>query len=160
MPFDVGWEEMVVVLIVVMMIFGPGRLPEFARTLGRFIREVRKMTSEVTGPLNELLNESLEPPVPPTIAQEPSGPPPNICPSCGAHNISEKTECGLCGTPLNPPVRSANALVEVSEAAETVPAGAELAIALAMSAETRPSDDRAEEPASPSQDAVEEPPSI
>jgi TatA/E family protein of Tat protein translocase len=105
MPFDIGWEEMILILVVVVFIFGPDKLPEFARTLGRFVREIRRMSAEFTEPLNELMAEP--PPEPEPVA--PPGPPENICPACGSRNISDKTECGLCGTKLDPPALRARA---------------------------------------------------
>jgi sec-independent protein translocase protein TatA len=119
MPFDIGWEEMVMILFVVLLVFGPGRLPEFGRTLGRILREVRKATDEIRQPLNELLYEDLQTAPPPP----PAGPPENICPACGARNISEKTECGLCGTALNPPALQNRAAAAPADG--EAPAGAE-----------------------------------
>jgi sec-independent protein translocase protein TatB len=39
--FGVGLPEMLVILVVAIMIFGPDRIPEFARQAGRMIRQVR-----------------------------------------------------------------------------------------------------------------------
>ena len=44
---NIGWQELVLVLVVVLIIFGPKRLPELGRSLGRGIREFRKATSEL-----------------------------------------------------------------------------------------------------------------
>ena len=38
--------ELLVVLIVVLMVFGPKRLPELGKAIGRTIREFRNATSE------------------------------------------------------------------------------------------------------------------
>ena len=46
MPFHPLW--LVVILVVVLIIFGPGRLPELGGAVGRAMREVRKATSELT----------------------------------------------------------------------------------------------------------------
>ncbi|MGA8211412.1 MAG: sec-independent translocase [Nocardioidaceae bacterium] len=42
--FDVGLPEMLVLLIVGVLVFGPDRLPDFARQAGRFVRQVRQFT--------------------------------------------------------------------------------------------------------------------
>jgi sec-independent protein translocase protein TatB len=39
--FGVGLPEMLVIMVVAIMIFGPDRIPEFARQAGRMIRQVR-----------------------------------------------------------------------------------------------------------------------
>ncbi len=39
--FGVGLPEMAVILVVAILIFGPDRLPDFARQAGRMIRQVR-----------------------------------------------------------------------------------------------------------------------
>jgi len=41
MPFGVGPLEIVVVLIIALVVFGPKRLPELGRSLGDGIREFR-----------------------------------------------------------------------------------------------------------------------
>ena len=52
--FGVGPLELVVIAIVAVLVFGPDRLPEFARTAGRLLRQVRQM---VTNAQNDLRNE-------------------------------------------------------------------------------------------------------
>jgi TatA/E family protein of Tat protein translocase len=41
MPFNIGPLELIVVLIVALIVFGPKRLPELGRSLGKGIREFR-----------------------------------------------------------------------------------------------------------------------
>ena len=43
-----GPMEILLILIVALIIFGPGRLPELASGLGKAIREFRKVSSELT----------------------------------------------------------------------------------------------------------------
>lgn len=43
MPFSVGPMELIVLLVIVMMIFGAGRLPQVGNALGRSIREFRQL---------------------------------------------------------------------------------------------------------------------
>jgi Tat protein translocase TatB subunit len=46
--FGIGFGELVLILLIALMVFGPGRLPEVARTLGRLSRNLRKMSSDLT----------------------------------------------------------------------------------------------------------------
>ena len=46
MPFRIGPTELIIVLVVVMIIFGVGRLPEVGGALGKAIREFRQSQSE------------------------------------------------------------------------------------------------------------------
>jgi sec-independent protein translocase protein TatB len=52
--FGIGPLELVVIAIVAVLVFGPDRLPEFARTAGRLLRQVRQM---VTNAQNDLRSE-------------------------------------------------------------------------------------------------------
>ena len=47
MPFGIGPFELIIVLVIVLVIFGVGRLPEIGGALGKGIREFRKASSEV-----------------------------------------------------------------------------------------------------------------
>lgn len=53
MPFNIGWAELIIILVIVLVIFGPKRLPEVGRSLGKGIREFRKSTSEIQEQLTE-----------------------------------------------------------------------------------------------------------
>jgi sec-independent protein translocase protein TatA len=45
MPFGVGPAEVLVLLIVALLVFGPKRLPEMGRSLGRGMREFKESIS-------------------------------------------------------------------------------------------------------------------
>ena len=46
MPFRVGPTELIIILVIVMMIFGVGKLPQVGQTLGKAMREFRKSQTE------------------------------------------------------------------------------------------------------------------
>lgn len=46
MPGNIGWQGVLIILLVLLVIFGPKRLPEMGRSLGRGIREFK---DSVTG---------------------------------------------------------------------------------------------------------------
>ena len=41
MPGSIGWQGLVVILLIALIIFGPKRLPEMGRSLGRGMREFK-----------------------------------------------------------------------------------------------------------------------
>ena len=43
----IGWPELVLILVVVLVIFGPGKLPDVGNAIGRGIREFRKASNEL-----------------------------------------------------------------------------------------------------------------
>ena len=43
----VGWQEVVVIFIVALVLFGPKKLPELGRTLGKAITEFRRASNEL-----------------------------------------------------------------------------------------------------------------
>ena len=45
--FNIGAGELVVILVAALLVLGPQRLPEFARAIGKFMREFRRQTDEV-----------------------------------------------------------------------------------------------------------------
>jgi TatA/E family protein of Tat protein translocase len=50
MPIHPLW--IVALLVIVLIIFGPGRLPELGSAAGKAMREFRKATSELTNEVN------------------------------------------------------------------------------------------------------------
>ncbi len=44
--FGVGAPEMVVIGLLLLVVFGPGKLPGMARDLGRFVNEARRSVEE------------------------------------------------------------------------------------------------------------------
>jgi Tat protein translocase TatB subunit len=40
--FDIGFQELVLIFVIALLIFGPEKLPEVGRTLGRWMIEIRR----------------------------------------------------------------------------------------------------------------------
>ncbi len=45
--FGIGFQELILIMIVAIIVLGPKRLPEAARTLGKFFREFKSAVDEV-----------------------------------------------------------------------------------------------------------------
>lgn len=44
----IGWTEILVILVLVLVLFGSKRLPELARSIGRSLNEFKRGLKEVT----------------------------------------------------------------------------------------------------------------
>ncbi len=64
--FGIHWGYIALLLVVVLIIFGPGRLPELGGAVGKAMREFRKATSELTNEVTTAAQAKPEPP--PTAA--------------------------------------------------------------------------------------------
>src|SRR5512143_2966230 len=54
--FDVGIPELVLILVVALVVFGPGKLPEVGASIGKAMREFRKATQSVTDEIESVTN--------------------------------------------------------------------------------------------------------
>src|SRR5581483_9588686 len=75
--FGVGPTEIFVVLIVILVLFGPDKLPEMARKIGGASRELRGSLDAINEQMNNALEASMEidkarmtPPAPDTVQSE------------------------------------------------------------------------------------------
>ena len=59
---NIGPSELLVILIVALLVVGPKRLPEVGRTVGRALREFRKVQDEVRNTVRFDLDAEPEPP--------------------------------------------------------------------------------------------------
>ena len=53
--FGIGLPELMVILLVAVVVFGPERLPDLARQAGRFVRQVRNLAHSAQSQLREEL---------------------------------------------------------------------------------------------------------
>lgn len=60
--FGGHWTFIIILLVIVLIIFGPGRLPELGGALGKAMREFRKATNEFTSEVSSAGQVKPEPP--------------------------------------------------------------------------------------------------
>jgi sec-independent protein translocase protein TatA len=57
---SIGFSEILVLFVIALLIFGPRKLPEIARSVGQAMREFKKASEEVTRSLEEPVDEIRE----------------------------------------------------------------------------------------------------
>jgi len=50
--FDLGSGEIFLIVLAVILVFGPGKIPEIARGLGKFINEVKRASEDIKTEIN------------------------------------------------------------------------------------------------------------
>jgi sec-independent protein translocase protein TatA len=117
MPALGPWE-LIVILLIVVVIFGAGRLSEVGGAVGKSIREFRKATTDEA---HAAPPTAVAAPAPPAAVASPAPPAAvgapasqnatgvaapaapvveNKCPSCATVNPTGQVFCGQCGTRL------------------------------------------------------------
>jgi sec-independent protein translocase protein TatA len=68
MPFGIGATEIIILLIVALLVFGPKRLPEMGRSLGRGMREFK---DSISGKDSDAVDDARRELAPPNDENEP-----------------------------------------------------------------------------------------
>jgi len=58
--FGIGAQELILILVVALLVFGPKRLPELARTMGKGLAEFRRASSDLRHSLQGELDPDSE----------------------------------------------------------------------------------------------------
>src|SRR5260370_38748743 len=113
--------HLIVVLVIVLLVFGPGKLPELGKAMGDGLRELKKATGgdehkdDALSAASTTATAVIPPPAPSapmtstTVTPIGAAPtmPTRACPSCpGAGPVGDKF-CGNCGATIEPVTRSA-----------------------------------------------------
>jgi sec-independent protein translocase protein TatA len=99
-PLGIGPFELILILAVVVIIFGVGRLPEVGGAIGKSIKEFRKSAREPEDRRQLSEPEARSEVEPPAAKSSPAAPPAVDCPQCGASNAAGAKFCSECGTSL------------------------------------------------------------
>jgi sec-independent protein translocase protein TatB len=83
--FGLSFGEIVIIAVLALLLLGPDKLPEAAKTLGKGLRDLRKATDDLKDQVEreiyqddgkKLARPALVPPVPAAPVPGPAGPPP------------------------------------------------------------------------------------
>ena len=58
---SLGMPELIVIFVIALIVFGPRKLPELGRSLGRGIAEFKKATNELQSSLEEEIRQEEQP---------------------------------------------------------------------------------------------------
>lgn len=68
--FGLGGQELGIILLIILVVFGPSQIPKMARSLGQAMREFKKAQREIQDEINR-------PDTPADSKQPPAAPPTN-----------------------------------------------------------------------------------
>jgi sec-independent protein translocase protein TatA len=74
MPFNIGPGELIIVLIIALIVVGPGKLPDVGAAIGKSLREFRRAASDVN-------DATAPPPATPSGQGRVTPPPPAASPA-------------------------------------------------------------------------------
>ena len=107
--------HIVIIIVVALLIFGPKRLPDMGRSIGKALSEFRSGAKEMTEGFREEVNhpvtaQAASPRFQPSPFSAPNAPvtseAPNLAPAgrfciqCGTPNLPESRFCSSCGAKL------------------------------------------------------------
>jgi sec-independent protein translocase protein TatA len=70
----IGWPELIILLVVVLIIFGPGKLPDIGKAVGNGIKEFRRASNDIEESLRSEPSKATPPPAATTAPAAPAAP--------------------------------------------------------------------------------------
>lgn len=97
--FGIGLSELIIILIIALLVFGPEKLPELAKTLGRGIAQFKRASAEIQEELQTEfdLEEEARPPEPPAAQTAGTDKPKPPGPEGGVNTPGQAGETGSGG---------------------------------------------------------------
>ncbi len=60
--FDIGFQELIIIFVVALLVFGPDKLPEIAKTLAKWVVEIRRGVNIAKSQMEEEMKEEFKMP--------------------------------------------------------------------------------------------------
>ena len=99
MPFGIQPIHLIVILVVALIIFGPKRLPEIGRGLGKAINEFRQGTREMSDSFRDEVTKPGSAPATTPVQPTPAAGA-VYCSQCGGANSLDARFCSKCGASM------------------------------------------------------------
>jgi sec-independent protein translocase protein TatA len=103
--------HLIVILVIVLLIFGPGKLPELGKAMGDGLRELKKATGGEEQPKDSgtvaASTTAVAPPPANGATVTSISAATRVCPSCRGAVRADDKFCGNCGATMEPVSRTA-----------------------------------------------------
>ena len=53
-----GWQELIIIFLIILIVFGPRKLPEVAEAFGKSIQKFKRASREVTDEIKSAVDET------------------------------------------------------------------------------------------------------
>jgi len=107
---DIGIQELAVIGVLALLIFGPDKLPELGRRLGRAMREFRRASDEFRSTVEQNLQMNVDPDIAPVTSSPPES---TSAPAAeGGVAVAEGAAEPGTASPLPQPAAEAGALAD------------------------------------------------
>ncbi len=90
--------HLIIILVIAVVLFGPGKLPELGSALGKSIREFKKASNEFS---NAVQSSAAQPVDEVETMALPAVESHRVCPSCAAEISDSARFCAHCGASLS-----------------------------------------------------------
>jgi len=97
--------HLIVVLVIVLLIFGPGKLPELGKAMREGLRELKRATGGGEETKDSATAASTTTATSGTVTPITAASP--VCPSCRSNVAASDKFCGNCGASIEPATRTA-----------------------------------------------------
>jgi sec-independent protein translocase protein TatA len=57
---NIGWQEILLILLIALLLFGAKKIPDLARSLGKGIKEFKKGMREIDSPVDDESEKDVE----------------------------------------------------------------------------------------------------